>query len=101
MLAEIFADQPFPGIELEEHLNGLVVEVAEAQPIPADILNGDARRLKARLHRSVAQIFNGANIFRMLFYSCEMHAAFAGPEILPRFDQTLVDGIELIAFRPG
>ena len=60
MLAELLADDPLPGIELEQRLDGRVVEVQEASSVPADVFDRDARGVEARLDRGIAKIFDRA-----------------------------------------
>jgi len=66
MLAELLADDPLPGIELEQRLDGVVVEVEETRAVPADVLDGDAGGIEARLDRGVAQVFDRAAVLGMV-----------------------------------
>ena len=69
MLTEFLADEPFPRIELEQDVNREVFHIAEAQAVPAYVLDSNARGLKLRLGGGIAQIFDGAGILGMVAYA--------------------------------
>src|SRR5215207_11399309 len=97
MLAEHLADDPFPGIELEQRFDAQVVEVAEASSVPADVFHCDARGVETRLDRRIAKIVDRAAVLCIALDGGEGHPRAPEPELFPGFDQLLVDGIGAVA----
>src|SRR5690606_17402072 len=81
MPAEVFADQPFPRVQLEQHADALTVEIEEVLAVPTNILDGDARGVEAGLHRGVAQILDRAVVLDVILHGGEIDALATYTEI--------------------
>ena len=65
MAPEILAKQVLQRIQLEQRADHAVVQIGEAAVgADADVLQGDEAAVDARLQRAVAQIGDGALVFR-------------------------------------
>src|SRR6185369_1975563 len=79
----------------------VVLQVDEALPVPAEVLDMERARVPAGLQGAVAEVFDVAEILFAVAHAREVQAVRSGDgsERLPALDQLLMKRVELIGLR--